>query len=68
MPFDAPESQLCTGPCEGCSMKLLNYLETELLDWELRLGNGEKPTLGDVSRLAKRGKRIHRVLQKNGVV
>ncbi len=68
LPFDRPESQLCIGPCEGCSMKLLNYLDTELLDWEARLGDGEIPTLGDVSRLAKSAKKIYRVLEKNGLL
>jgi hypothetical protein len=34
LPFDAPQARVCQGPCEGCSMKLLDYLETELDDWE----------------------------------
>ena len=68
LPFDAPESQTCQGPCEGCSMKLLDYLDAELLAWEQRLDEGEKPGLAELSRLAKTSRRIHRVLEKNGLL
>ena len=26
LPFDKPEAQICTDPCRGCSIKLLDYL------------------------------------------
>lgn len=68
LPFDQPEARVCEGPCEGCSMKLLDYLESELDDWEQRLDDGEKPGLAELSKLAKTSKRIHRVLQKNGLI
>ncbi len=68
LPFDAPEAQVCQGPCEGCSMKLLDYLDMELQDWEQRLAQGEKPGLADYSKLAKTGQRVHRVLEKNGLL
>lgn len=68
LPFDAPESQVCRGPCEGCSMKLLAYLEDELAGWEQRLGEGERVGLAELSRLEKTARRIHAILQKNGLV
>jgi len=68
MPFDLPEAQQCAGPCEGCSMKLLAFLEGELEAWERRLDEGERPNLGDVSRLARTSRKIHRVMEKNGLV
>lgn len=67
LPFDVPESRICQGPCQGCSLKLLDYMETELLDWEMRLGNGERPGFAELSRLAKSAKRIKKTLEKNGL-
>lgn len=67
LPFDVPESRICQGPCQGCPLKLLDYMETEILDWERRLEEGDKPGLADLSRLAKSAKRVKRVLDKNGL-
>jgi len=55
MPFHVPEARVCSGPCEGCSMKLLGFLESELEQWEQRLDEGEIPGLARLSRLAKTG-------------
>ncbi|HGG61257.1 MAG TPA: hypothetical protein ENK26_15310 [Gammaproteobacteria bacterium] len=68
MPFDAPEADLCSGHCHGCSFKLLEYLDIRLEEWEDRLARGEQPTLGDLHRLARTGKKIYRALEKNGLV
>ena len=67
MPFDLPDARVCEGPCDGCSMKLLDYLESELENWESRLETGETPNLGDLSKLASTGKKIHRVMVENGL-
>jgi hypothetical protein len=68
LPFDAPEARVCQGPCDGCSMKLLDYLDNELLGWEQRLDDGERPGLAELSKLARTSRRIHAVLQKNGLL
>ena len=68
LPFDLPEARVCNGPCDGCSLKLLDFLEMELEAWERRLDEGEKPGLAELSKLAKTSRRIHRVLQKNGLL
>jgi len=68
IPFDMPEAQACTGICNGCSQKLLEYLDTELISWELRLTQGEMPTLGDIKGLARSSIKIYRVLHKNQLV
>jgi hypothetical protein len=68
IPFSLTDDQICSDGCEGCSSKLLAYLETELDTWESRLADGVVPTLGDLDRLAKQGVKIHRVLQRNGVL
>ena len=68
IPFEAPQSRVCTGACDGCSRKLLDYLEGELDDWEGRLAAGESPKLGDVSRLARTSRKVYAVLERNGLV
>ncbi|MES9992439.1 MAG: hypothetical protein ABW098_10830 [Candidatus Thiodiazotropha sp.] len=68
LPFNLPEEQLCGDSCQGCSSKLLVYLETELDAWESRLANGEVPDFRDLSRLAGKCSRIARVLQQNGLL
>ncbi len=68
LPFDVPESYLCTDDCKGCSLKLLEFLDAELINWEQRLESGEKPTLGDVQCVAKLSRKIYKVLDRNGVI
>ncbi|WP_371878040.1 hypothetical protein [Ferrimonas sp. SCSIO 43195] len=67
-PFGVPEAELCGGKCIGCPKKLLELVDTELCDWETRLEQGEVPKLGDVSRLGKLCRNVHRGLKRNGVV
>ncbi|TNF09498.1 MAG: hypothetical protein EP323_00180 [Gammaproteobacteria bacterium] len=68
IPFDIPPAQLCDGPCTGCPKKLIEYLDTELEEWEFKLSNDEKPGLGDVQALGKTSKKIYTVLQKNDLI
>ncbi len=68
IPFGLNGEQICGDSCEGCSSKLLVYLETELDAWERRLADGEAPNFGDLDRLARQGRKIQRILQRNGVI
>jgi hypothetical protein len=68
IPFELPVSDLCSGICNGCSKKLIDFLDMEIGDWEQRLQQGEKPGLGDIEKLAKTSRKIYRVLQKNQLV
>lgn len=68
MPFDLPEANLCSGQCNGCSQKLLDYLDMQIQEWEFRLTQGETPDFGEIHRLAKTSKKIYKVLQRNGLV
>lgn len=68
IPFDTPESTLCLGPCQGCSKKLIEFLESELRDWQVRLDQGAEPKLGDISKLAKIATTISKVLITNGFI
>ncbi len=68
IPFGLAADELCGDVCQGCSQKLLIFLETELDAWEVRLADGSMPTLGDIDRLARQSRKIYRVLQQNGLV
>ncbi|RMF19671.1 MAG: hypothetical protein D6758_01470 [Gammaproteobacteria bacterium] len=67
-PLDAPDSRLCNLDCNGCSKKLLEFLEMQIEDWERRLGEGETPTFGDLEKLGRMARKIHRALVRNGVL
>ena len=68
LPFGLPESQLCADECKGCSLKLLEFLDIELSEWEERLQQGGVPSLGDIHHVARVSKKIHRVLDRNGIL
>lgn len=68
IPFDAAQARVCSGDCSGCSQKLLDDLEGELAAWEQRLAEGDRPSLADLSRLAKTARKIHGVLVRNGIL
>lgn len=67
VPFDLPEAQVCNGTCDGCSLKLLEFLGNELDGWEARLDAGERPGLQDLSRLANTSRKVYSVLARNGL-
>ncbi|MBT3057857.1 MAG: hypothetical protein DBP03_16630 [gamma proteobacterium symbiont of Ctena orbiculata] len=68
IPFDLPAEALCGDGCQGCSSKLLSYLESELDEWESRLADGSVPDFRDLSRLAEKCRKTARVLQQNGLL
>jgi hypothetical protein len=68
IPFDLSENERCGEHCQGCSSKLLIYLETELDEWQIRLADGVIPNFGDLDRLARSSRKIHRILQQNGLL
>ena len=68
LPFGLPQGHVCADECKGCSLKLLDYLDLELIDWENRLQQGDVPGLGDIQRVAKISRRIYKVLDRNGVL
>ena len=70
IPFDTPEAIMCADDtsCQGCSMKLLEFLDMELNNWQQKLDDGYVPDFGDIARLAKSGKAVYRTLQRNGLV
>ncbi|MFD2111014.1 hypothetical protein [Thiorhodococcus fuscus] len=67
IPFDLPQARLCMGNCHGCSMKLLQFLDGELESWERRLDGGERPGFEELSNLVRTARKVHRVLERNGL-
>ncbi|RRJ83974.1 hypothetical protein [Aestuariirhabdus litorea] len=65
IPFGLSEAEICSGTCRGCSKKLLDYLDRELEEWEIRLNQGEIPNLGDLRSLAQRSRKIHNALARS---
>ena len=68
IPFDLSPDELCDGACRGCSQKLIEFLDQQLVEWEQRIEAGETPTFGELHELAKRSKKIARVLGGNGLI
>ncbi len=68
LPFGVPQGYVCADKCTGCSLKLLDYLDLELMSWEDRLLQGDVPSLADIQRMAKISHKVHKVLDKNGVL
>ena len=68
IPMDTPESSLCSDHCRVCSKKLLEFLGSELEGWEYRLQQGEVPTFGDLSRIEKIGRKVHKALKNTGFI
>jgi hypothetical protein len=68
IPLGLPAAQACTGECNGCSVKLLEYLDGELAHWEARLAAGERPTFRDLAQLERTSRKVYRVLAANGLV
>ena len=68
IPFAQTGITECPDSCQGCSVKLLEFLYLELDRWEGRLNAGDRPGLADISRLAATSRKIYRTLQRNGLV
>ncbi len=53
IPLDAPQTLECSGDCQQCAVKLLEFLALELQSWEQRLAQHERPTLAELSQLVR---------------
>ncbi|MGX9461363.1 hypothetical protein ACWXWU_08990 [Shewanella sp. A14] len=68
-PLDSPDIFRC-GPsnsCVGCPKKLLDLVDSELNYWETAIYQGVTPSFGDLSRLGKLCKNVHRGLARNNI-
>lgn len=68
LPLDLSPIQACSDDCRFCSIKLIEYISSELESWEGRLNDGNKPDFGDLNRLAKSSKKIYAVMKKKGMI
>ena len=68
LPLDLSPELVCADECRGCSIKLVEYIAMEIDSWEYRLETGVVPTLGDLDKLARSCRKIHRALQQNGLL
>jgi len=68
IPFELSADDICKDECKNCSIKLLEYLSSEIESWEYRLQHDEIPNFKDLSRLARSGHKIYQALRKNGLV
>jgi len=68
IPLDTPESTLCSDHCRVCSKKLLEFMGAELDAWEYKLAQGGQPNFGDLQRLARVATKVHKGLQKSGLI
>lgn len=68
LPLDLTPIDVCSDECKNCSIKLVEYIATELENWEYKLDAGDTPDFKDLSRLAKSSQKIYRALVKNGLV
>ena len=68
IPFNLPESYICSGRCHGCSLKLLDFLALQLEEWEDRLQAGEQPNFGDLRKLTRIARQVYRVMDRNNLL
>lgn len=67
-PFNEPDANICGISCIGCPKKLLEIVDMELCEWEVKLEDNVTPKLGEISRLGKLCKNVRRGLKRNGLV
>lgn len=68
IPFHLSLSGDCEGRCDECPQKRLEFLDTELSDWEHRLKKGDTPGLGDVETVARNCREVYTILHKEGFI
>ena len=70
VPMQLSEDEICRDKddCRSCSIKLVEYLSSEIESWEYRLQQGDVPSFKDLSRLTRTATKIHTALKKNGLI
>ena len=68
LPLGLAADEICGDDCRGCSVKLIEYLASEIDNWEYRLDQGDVPNFVDLDRFARSATRIRRVLERNGLL
>ncbi len=70
IPLASSAADLCrdSDNCNVCALKLTEYLNMQLEDWEYRLDNQQIPNFGDLKKLAQSAEKIHHALKKGGFI
>ena len=70
IPFDTPQAVMCadSNSCQGCSVKLLEFLAMETDNWQQKLDDGVVPDFRDLAKLEKTARAVYRTLQRNGLI
>lgn len=68
IPLELSPDDLCDGECKVCALKLIEYLDMQLEDWQQRINDQQTPDFRDLSRLERTSRKIHAALVKNGLI
>lgn len=70
LPIYESETFICgpKGNCSGCSKKLLEMVDTELMYWEHSISMGQGPNFEELRRFGKLCSSVRRGLERNGLV
>lgn len=66
IPFNLSFDGNCEGRCDECPYKLIEFLDWDLKDWELRLKRGDVPTIGELHMLGRSCQELYDILKKQG--
>ncbi|MEZ8045860.1 hypothetical protein AB6C46_17510 [Vibrio sp. 10N.237.312.C02] len=70
LPLYESETFICgpKGNCAGCSKKLLEMVDSELMYWEHSISIGQGPNFEELRRFGKLCSSVRRGLERNGLV
>ena len=70
LPLYESETFICgpKGNCSGCSKKLLEMVDSELMYWEHSISIGQGPNFEELRRFGKLCSSVRRGLERNGLV
>ncbi|MEZ8429907.1 hypothetical protein AB6C64_21540, partial [Vibrio cyclitrophicus] len=70
IPYIKSETFICgpKGNCSGCSKKLLEMVDSELMYWEHSISIGQGPNFEELRRFGKLCSSVRRGLERNGLV
>lgn len=70
LPLYEPETFICgpKGNCTGCSKKLLEMVDMEIMYWEHKISMGQGPNFEELRRFGKLCSSVRRGLERNGLV
>ncbi|WP_102402020.1 hypothetical protein BCV09_15450 [Vibrio cyclitrophicus] len=70
LPLYESETFICgpKGNCSGCSRKLLEMVDSELMYWEHSISIGQGPNFEELRRFGKLCSSVRRGLERNGLV